>query len=125
SKLHHAVLEKYAEDVLRLAPRFSHAAFRAPLSPELARSIDEDVEEFASTGRSLTPLLRHQKVEPYRLKLELIAERLRATLDAPVLDSSSAKPVFSYANTSELLADLELVDRNLERAGYHRSRWLD
>lgn len=124
-KQHHAVLSRYAEDLRRLAPRFSHAASRAPLSPELARSIDADLEELAGSNVELAPFLRHRKVEPYRLKLELMAKRLEGTIAAPMLDSSAARPAFSYHNPDRLLRDVELVDENLRRAGYHRTRALD
>ncbi len=125
TKQHHAVLAKYAEDLLRLAPRFSHAAFRAPLSEALAGSIDGDLDQMASSGIHLAPYLRHQKVEPYRLKLELMAQRVQSTIDAPLLDTGTGRPSFCYANVDELLADLTLVDRSLDQSGYHRSRALD
>lgn len=125
TKQHRAVLGKYAEDLLRLAPRFSHAAFRAPLSDELARSIDDDLSELTTSGAKLGPLLRHRKREPYRLKLELMAARLQETMRAPVLDSSTGRVGFVYAHVDELLKDLDLVDENLKLAGYHRSRELD
>lgn len=125
SKQHRALLAKYAEDLQRLAPRFSHAAFRAPLSEELERSIDNDLSELTSSGAKLLPLLRHRRREPYRLKLELMAARLLETLRVPVLDSSSARGGFVYDKVEELLGDLDLVDANLQGAGYHRSRQLD
>lgn len=124
-KQHHAVLNRYAEDLQRLAPRFSHAASRAPLSPELERSIDADLEELAGTGVELAPFLRHRKVEPYRLKLELMAKRIEGTISAPMLDSSAARPAFCYGDPDRLIRDIELVDADLKRAGYHRTRSLD
>jgi phosphoenolpyruvate carboxylase len=125
TKQHRALLAKYAEDLQRLAPRFSHAAFRAPLSEALERSIDDDLSELTSSGAKLMPLLRHRRREPYRLKLELMAARLHETMRAPVLDSSSARAGFVYSKVDQLLSDLDLVDDNLKHAGYHRSRQLD
>lgn len=125
SKQHRAVLAEYSDDLMHLAPRFSHAAFRAPLQPELSRSIDADLEEMAASGGELGPFLRHRKVEPYRLKLELMAQRLLATVRAPVLDSSTQRPSFGYASPQRLIDDLDLVDRSLRTAGYFRSSWLD
>jgi phosphoenolpyruvate carboxylase len=124
-KQHHAVLRKYAEDLLRLAPRFSHAATRAPLSDELAASIDDDLEAMASNGDVLASFKRHRQVEPYRLKLELMAKRLEGTIRAPALDPSASRPGFCYANVDGLVADLDLLERNLSKTGYHRSRGLD
>ncbi len=124
-KQHHAVLRRYAADLKELAPRFSHAAFRAPLSPELERSIDADMEDIATTGAELAPLLRRRKTEPYRLKLTLMARRLEATITAPLLDSSAARPTFCYHSADKLVQDIDLVDKSLERDGYHRSRGLD
>jgi phosphoenolpyruvate carboxylase len=124
TKQHRAVLTKYAEDLIKLAPRFSHAAYRAPLSEELERSIDEDLSELTTSGARLAPLLRHRRREPYRLKLELMAARLKETARAPALDSSNMRTGFIYKGVQDLLHDLDLVDRNLEAAGYHRSRKL-
>lgn len=121
-KQHHAVLLKYAEDLHGIAPRFSHADYRAPLSEPLKDSLDRDLEEMASSGRDIGPLLRYRRREPYRLKLTLMAERLEHTLDAPVLDASSARPTFSYANVDALKADLALLNESLAGSGYHRSR---
>lgn len=121
-KQHHAVLLKYAEDLHGIAPRFSHADYRAPLSGALQESLDRDLEEMASSGRDIGPLLRYRRREPYRLKLTLMAERLEHTLDAPVLDASSARPTFSYANVDALRADLGLLNESLAETGYHRSR---
>src|SRR5690606_21460450 len=52
-KQHHAVLLKYAEDLHRIAPRFSHADYRAPLAETLRESLDRDLEEMASSGRDI------------------------------------------------------------------------
>ncbi len=124
-KQHHAVLRRYAEDLRALAPRFSHAAFRAPLSEDLQRSIDQDLEEAAAYGTELAPLMRRRRTEPYRLKLSLMARRLDATIAAPLLDSSAARPTFCYEGPERLLQDIALVDKSLEKDGYHRSRGLD
>jgi phosphoenolpyruvate carboxylase len=121
-KQHHAVLLKYAEDLHHIAPRFSHADYRAPLAEPLRESLDRDLEEMASSGRDIGPLLRYRRREPYRLKIMLMAERLEHTLDAPVLDASSARPTFSYANVEALRADLDLLNESLAATGYHRSR---
>jgi phosphoenolpyruvate carboxylase len=124
-KQHQAVLEAYADDLMRIAPRFSHAAYRTPLSEELARSIDRGLEDMASVGLDITPLVRYRGREPYRLKLLLIAHRLRAMIDAPLLDSSAARSSFAYASVDALQADLALVSDALTKAGYHRSRSAD
>lgn len=124
-KQHHAVLEKYAEDLLHLAPRFSHAEYRAPLTGELSKSIDQDLEEMASSERDIGQLLRYRTREPYRLKLTLMAERLSHTIEVPMLEMGPARPHFAYTKVEEFQADLDLVDQSLKRAGYNRSRRQD
>ncbi|MEN9577922.1 MAG: hypothetical protein RJA70_931, partial [Pseudomonadota bacterium] len=121
---HHVVLKKYAEDLQKLAPKFSHAEYKAPLTAQLAESIDTDLEEMASCEKDIGELLRYRRREPYRLKLTLIAERLLHTMEVPMLELAS-RPPFTYSRASEYEDDLALVDRSLEQAGYHRSRWLD
>lgn len=121
TKQHRAVLRKYADDLFRIAPRFSHAAYRAPLCEALAQSIERDLEEMASAGLDVAKYQRFRAREPYRLKLSLIGERLLATAETPLLDASSARPPFSYPNAEALLQDLEAVRDDLRRNGYHRS----
>lgn len=121
TRQHHAVLQNYANDLLRVAPRFSHAAYRAPLREEFARSIDADLEEMVTAGLDISELMRHRSREPYRLKLVLMARRLQTTLDAPTLDASTSRPAFTYARAEDLTADLAAVYDNLETAGYTRT----
>lgn len=118
---YHAVLQHYAEDLLEIAPQFSHAAYRAPLQEDLAKSIDADLEAMVSAGMDIKDLIRQRSREPYRLKLVLMAERLKSTVDAPLLDPSGARPKFSYPSVDALLADLESLRSSLARAGYTRS----
>lgn len=124
-KQHQAVLQAYADDLTRIAPRFSHAAYRAPLSEELARSIDRGLEDMASNGADIAALVRYRGREPYRLKLLIIAQRLRAMIDAPLLDATAARPSIAYADVDALKADLTLVSDALSSAGYQRSRAAD
>ena len=121
TRQHHAVLHNYANDLLRIAPRFSHAAYRAPLKEEFARSIDADLEEMVTAGLDISELMRHRSREPYRLKLVLIARRLLTTLDTPTLDASASRPAFSYARADDLRADLASLSDNLKSSGYTRT----
>ncbi len=124
-KQHHAVLRKYAEDLRRLAPKFSHADYRAPLTAELSKTIDRDLEDMASAEQDIGKLLRYRHREPYRLKLTLMAERLHHTMKVPMMEVGEARSQFTYSKLEEFERDLTLVDESLDRAGYHRSRWLD
>lgn len=118
---HHAVLQHYADDLLEIAPQFSHAANRAPLQEDLAKSIDTDLEEMVGAGMDIKDLIRQRRREPYRLKLVLMAKRLQSTLDAPLLDPSGSRPRFSYHRVEDLIGDLESLRTSLTRAGYTRS----
>ena len=118
---HHAVLQNYARDLLEIAPQFSHAAYRAPLAEDLAKSIDTDLEEMVGAGMDIKDLIRQRSREPYRLKLVLMARRLQSTLDAPLLDPSGSRPKFSYHCVEDLVSDLESLRSSLTRAGYTRS----
>lgn len=118
---HHAVLQNYADDLLEIAPQFSHAAYRAPLQEDLAKSIDTDLEEMVGAGMDIKDLIRQRSREPYRLKLVLMAKRLQSTLEAPLLDPSGSRPKFSYHRVEDLVSDLESLRSSLTRAGYTRS----
>ncbi len=120
-KNHHSVLLHYATDLQRLAPRLSHASYRAELSPELEQTLTSDLDDMMSQGLDASHLLRYRTREPYRLKLELMAVKLRQTCAAPLLDASGARPNFSYARVEDFRRDLMLVDSSLRAAGYHRS----
>lgn len=116
-----AVLQNYADDLLEIAPQFSHAAYKAPLQEDLAKSIDADLEAMVGAGMDIKNLIRQRSREPYRLKLVLMAERLKSTVDAPLLDPSGSRPKFSYHSVEALLGDLESLRASLTRAGYTRS----
>jgi phosphoenolpyruvate carboxylase len=121
TRQHHAVLQNYADDLLAIAPSFSHAGYRAPLKEDFAKSIDNDLEEMVSAGMDIKELMLQRSREPYRLKLVLIAKRLLTTIKRPLLDVGTNRPPFTYRRPSELIADLMSLRTSLSQAGYTRT----
>lgn len=121
TKQHHAVLQNYADDLLAIAPDFSHAGYRAPLQEDFAKSIDNDLEEMVSAGMDIKELMLQRSREPYRLKLVLIAKRLLSTIQRPLLDVGTNRPPFTYHRPSELVSDLMSLRNSLSQAGYTRT----
>ena len=94
-------LRHYRAEVRRLAEFVGVASTLVPVLPELTESIardEEDLPEYAAgIGAQNTG-------EPYRRKLSFVWQRLGETLeDGPA----------GYRSASDLLADLDLVDRSL------------
>ncbi len=98
-------LEKYSDSLKRLSGVLSQDATRIDPGHELERSLKAD--------RELLPVVAEEADErypnePYRQKLKLMRERLRRVEDV--------RPN-GYADESELLADLEVIDTSLRRTG--------
>jgi phosphoenolpyruvate carboxylase len=87
------------ERVRRLARRFSHAAARVPVPPELLASLQHDERELPSADVLQRP---HRRYEPLRTKLGFVEHRLANTARP-----RGREP--GYASPEELRADLELV----------------
>jgi phosphoenolpyruvate carboxylase len=87
------------ERVRRLARRFSHAAARVPVPPELLASLADDERELPSAEVLRRP---HRRYEPLRTKLGFVEHRLANTARP-----RGREP--GYAGPAELRADLELV----------------
>jgi phosphoenolpyruvate carboxylase len=100
-----AILQHYREEVQALGRDLSISARLVGASPELMAAIDRDRAELG------TQRVKRWADEPYRRKLGLIAERLRRTeLDEPG----------GYAQSEELLADLQQIQQSLLAYGGER-----
>jgi len=112
----YAILGRYQEIVADLVRRISLSARIAPVPRELEKSIQHD--------RSLLPKIwdannKRNADEPIRLKLTFIAARLDATrrlVAARDAGNADAKDVAAYANSDELIRDLELIRAALSAA---------
>ncbi|HEY7076007.1 MAG TPA: phosphoenolpyruvate carboxylase [Solirubrobacteraceae bacterium] len=91
------------ERVRRLARRFSHAAVRVPVPPELLASIAAEEHELPSAEVLQRP---HRRYEPLRTKLGFVEHRLANTARP-----RGREP--GYATPAALRADLELVRAGL------------
>jgi phosphoenolpyruvate carboxylase len=92
-------LRLLGDRVRDLARRFSHAAARVPVPPELLASIAADERELPSAEVLQRP---HRRYEPLRTKLGFVEHRLANTARR-----RGREP--GYAGPGELRADLELV----------------
>jgi phosphoenolpyruvate carboxylase len=124
-KQHRSILEDYARELRSIAPRFSHAYYRAPLSNALRESLDADIAAMQSAGIDTTSALRRREREPYRLKLQIIADRLTHRASSFSLLEAGAKDAFGYAGPSAIAADLNMVAESLRESGYLRSAQRD
>jgi phosphoenolpyruvate carboxylase len=111
-----AVLASYAASVARLARTVSVSARIAPPSTELRASIERDRELAPATWEANR---RRDADEPLRLKLSFIEARIAATRRRLFAgrDSSPA----AYGTAADLMADIELVRREVEVAGASRA----
>ena len=97
-------LTTYVDEVRELARTIGISSRLAPVSPELDASIARDELELADYAAELADRNLH---EPYRRKLSFVWRRLRNALEG-------REP--AYGAASELVADLDVLDRSL-RAG--------
>lgn len=112
----YAILGRYQEIVSDLVRRISLSARIAPVPQELEKSIQHD--------RSLLPKIwdannKRNADEPIRLKLTFIAARLDATrrlVAARDAGNADARDSSAYANSDDLIRDLELIRAALSAA---------
>lgn len=111
-----AILKLYLADILAIAPLISHADYQVPASSAFMDSIDCDVAEMRSAGIEK----EMQGSEPYRLKMLLMAERLRNTLaqNRNLLSDMTAPMAFVYRSPQALQHDLQMIVENLQAQGY-------
>lgn len=129
---HQAVLNLYADDLLDIQDRMSHALHRVGLTDALRDSILRDLEDLQRAQRDVRRMTRTEDTrnyaellerEPYRLKLTLMALRLQHTLRQPAFPAgeSDARSSFAYRDANALLSDLDAVRESLLQHGYGRS----
>lgn len=117
------VLTKYMASVDRLVELLSLSLHWSEVLPELLESLEQDQVKMADIYDELA--IRYRQ-EPYRLKLAYIKQRLKNTCDRsqrlyhsdPFADHSNdpvGAPIYRYGH--EFLAELRLIQRNLEATG--------
>ena len=117
------VLERYIRAIENLRNLLSLSMHWSDVLPELLTSLESESALFPEIYEQLAVRYRQ---EPYRLKLSYILERLRNTRARNARlqsqpeaagDRSDLKPGTFYATGAELMADLQLIQRNLEQTG--------
>jgi phosphoenolpyruvate carboxylase len=102
-KHHQALLTKYLQSLDELIRYFSQSKGQVSFSENLTNSIQRDLNDFQQL---FTQLESHYLMEPYRVKLTAIRERIRLALEEP-------KDPRSYTAPREILEDLELIADSL------------
>lgn len=120
------VLNKYIGSVERLTELLSLSLHWSEVLPELLESLEQDQVKMPDIYDRLA--IRYRQ-EPYRLKLAYIQQRLKNTYDRsqrlyqgdPFAERfSDTNPATSiYHDGDEFLAELRLIQRNLEATGLH------
>lgn len=123
----HLVLEKYIQSVKRLTELLSLSLHWSEVLPDLLESLDRDRLELPEVYDQLA--IRYRQ-EPYRLKLAYVLQRLENTRDRnwrlykgeelqrerETLSQNPELPGL-YHSGAEFLAELNLIQRNLEETG--------
>jgi len=100
-----ALLGKYLQTLDDLIRYFSQSTGQASFSESLTKSTQHDLEDFQEL---FTKLESHYLMEPYRVKLTAVRERVRLALEDP------GDPR-GYVTAEQLLNDLELVAESLSK----------
>ncbi|MBE9192460.1 phosphoenolpyruvate carboxylase [Gloeocapsopsis crepidinum LEGE 06123] len=119
------VLEKYIQSVKHLIDLLSLSLHWSDVLPELLESLEQDQSQMSEVYEALA--LRYRQ-EPYRLKLSYLLKRLENTRDRNsrlysrdlrqreiVEPESDSRGIYRYS--AEFLAELRLIQRNLEATG--------
>jgi phosphoenolpyruvate carboxylase len=105
-------LEKHIEKLERLRRQLSSSVKIVPVSAELAAAVTNDVRA-AAEARGI-----HNPGEHYRVFLEYMDMRLRASLDE--IEGGASDGIPPYGDKDELLRDLRIIERSLrENKGGH------
>jgi phosphoenolpyruvate carboxylase len=114
-----ALLGLYIDDLRELAPLLSHSEDKAPPSHELLASIHLDLAERQRSGEliPIDELLIER--EPHRLKMTLMAERLRKSIQRPLFGNTRAQ--FVYDSPSTFLTDIQLIIDSYRQNHFVRS----
>ncbi len=119
------VLNKYIGSIERLIELLSLSLHWSEVLPELLESLEQDQVKMPEVYDRLA--IRYRQ-EPYRLKLAYIQQRLKNTHERSLelyqgdrLTERYTDPTTStvYRDGSEFLAELRLIQRNLEATGLH------
>ncbi len=114
----HMVLEKYIESAKGLIELLSISLHWSDVLPDLLESLEVEQSQMSGVYDALA--LRYRQ-EPYRLKLAYVVKRLENTqernsaLQKREMIKDDKAPI--YRSTSEFLADLRLIQRNLSETG--------
>ncbi|MUL38857.1 phosphoenolpyruvate carboxylase [Gloeocapsopsis dulcis] len=119
------VLEKYIQSVKHLIDLLSLSLHWSDVLPELLESLEQDQSQMSEVYEALA--LRYRQ-EPYRLKLSYLLKRLENTRDRNsrlynrdlrqreiIEPESDSRGIYRYS--AEFLAELRLIQRNLEATG--------
>ncbi|MGB3633909.1 MAG: phosphoenolpyruvate carboxylase [Rubrobacteraceae bacterium] len=110
-KLHRElIVERHRHSILQLANHMSQSRKLVSVSKELLESIEQDEQLLQETGGDN----QDDPNEAYRLKLLLISERLRHTLEEP-------KAPEAYTGVDEYIADLHVIRNSLLENGGERT----
>uniref|UniRef100_B8HVC9 Phosphoenolpyruvate carboxylase n=1 Tax=Cyanothece sp. (strain PCC 7425 / ATCC 29141) TaxID=395961 RepID=B8HVC9_CYAP4 len=115
------VLEKYTKSVEKLINVLSLSLHWCDVLPDLLDSLEQDQQQFPELYEQLSARFRH---EPYRFKLSYVLRRLENTRDRNrqlqngyypfSTDSSGYGDLQIYRKGEEFLAELLLIQRNLQ-----------
>lgn len=117
------VLKKYIGSVQRLTELMSLSLHWSEVLPELLESLEQDQVKMPAVYDRLAIRFRQ---EPYRLKLAYIQQRLENTYErsqrlyeGDLLSRTYAEATSkaTYSHGTEFLAELRLIQRNLEATG--------
>jgi phosphoenolpyruvate carboxylase len=113
----HMVLEKYIKSARELIELLSISLHWSDVLPDLLESLEVEQSQMSEVYDALA--LRYRQ-EPYRLKLAYVVKRLENTQQRnwalrkrEIIDEKA--PI--YHSTSDFLADLRLIQRNLSETG--------
>jgi phosphoenolpyruvate carboxylase len=119
------VLGKYINSIDRLTELLSLSLHWSEVLPELLESLEQDQVKMPEIYDELA--IRYRQ-EPYRLKLAYVKQRLQHTRDrslrlyqgdALTESFKDVPPASVYGGGQEFLAELQLIQRNLEATGLH------
>ncbi|MFN9691824.1 MAG: phosphoenolpyruvate carboxylase [Vampirovibrionales bacterium] len=121
---HEAVLKRYLADLKILAPRLSISAFNLALSGRLRERLVQTLNALKEV--SLEKYNHYQEDierEPIRLWVNLMGERIQATLETPLFERRGKvkNPNWLYLNSQSFADDLQLLADVLNEGGFCRS----
>jgi phosphoenolpyruvate carboxylase len=117
------VLGKYIHSMGYLINLLSLSLHWSDVLPELLESLEQDQMQLPEVYESLA--IRYRQ-EPYRLKLAYIQKRLENTRDRSIqlyngdcfhTEIPEINPATTYGSGADLLAELDLIHRNLHETG--------